>query len=392
MTTSHGLPEGVSQQQLSNATVLTAGTVITGRELFQPGWVAWSDGQVLAAGHGTPPRAADLKFPDSIVAPGFVDTHVHGAVSFEFGANQENNLAIRAAHLAAGTTSQVASLVSVPKDVLDRQIRSLAEQVADGHFIGIHLEGPWLSVEHHGAQASDMFRIPTREDVQSVLDAGAGRIASITIAPELEGGLEAVRRIVDSGAVASVGHTHASYAETHGALAAGARGATHLFNAMRGVHHREPGPVVALLEHDQAFVELIADGNHLHPAIVEGATRGRARPVLISDALAAALYGDGDFRLGELDVVAKDGRATVRGTDTLAGSLLSLAQAVKFTVGVAGVPLFQAVQAASINPADEMGRTDIGRLTPGARADLVLLDSTLDVTRVLHGGSWVEAE
>jgi N-acetylglucosamine-6-phosphate deacetylase len=161
---------------------------------------------------------------------------------------------------------------------------------------------------------------------------------------------------------------------------------------MRGVHHREPGPVVALLEHDQAFVELIADGNHLHPAIVEGATRGRARPVLISDALAAALYGDGDFRLGELDVVAKDGRATVRGTDTLAGSLLSLAQAVKFTVGVAGVPLLQAVQAASINPADEMGCTDIGRLTPGARADLVLLDSTLDVTRVLHGGSWVEAE
>ena len=193
---------------------------------------------------------------------------------------------------------------------------------------------------------------------------------------------------MSAGVVVAVGHTDATYDVTRAALAAGARVGTHLHNAMRRPHHREPGPATALLEDEGAFVEVIADGVHLHPAVLRAATRAAASPVLVTDAMAAAGASDGDYRLGGQDVRVRDGVARLAESGAIAGSTLTLAAALRFAVIEAGIPLVEAVRAATAAPAAVLGRDDVGRLVPGARADLVVLDPDLRVARVLEGGAW----
>jgi N-acetylglucosamine-6-phosphate deacetylase len=212
----------------------------------------------------------------------------------------------------------------------------------------------------------------------------------VTLAPELPGGLDAVRRLSALGVVAAIGHTDATYDQARAALDAGASVGTHLFNAMRGLHHREPGPVTALLEHPDAYVELIADGVHLHPAVLRlAATRKPHLAVLVTDAMAAAGAGDGDYRLGDLSVQVRDGTARLADSGTIAGSTLTMAAAVKFAIRFAGLAIEDVVRAATASPAAMLGLTKVGALRPGYRADLVVLDEQLDVLRVLHRGVWV---
>jgi N-acetylglucosamine-6-phosphate deacetylase len=370
-------------------TLLVAARLVTPTSVCAPGWVEWAGERITGVGSGTPPRTPDVAQPTGTVVPGFVDTHVHGGGGASFGPSHAEAEAVRAAHLARGTTSMVASLVTARIDDLAHSVEALAELVADDLLAGIHLEGPWLSPRHAGAHRRELLRLPSPADVDRLLRAGHGTIRTVTLAPEVDGGLDAVHRVVASGARAAIGHTDAGYAETQGALAAGASLGTHLFNAMRPLHHREPGPALALLERNEAYVELVADGVHLHPAVVRQAAAASARTVLVTDAMAAATFPDGDYRLGDQQVSVTSGRALLRGTDTIAGSTLTMDAAVRYAVTVAGLSLQEAVRAATTTPADLLGRPDLGRLAVGAKADLVVLDDDLAVEAVLRRGRWI---
>jgi N-acetylglucosamine-6-phosphate deacetylase len=257
----------------------------------------------------------------------------------------------------------------------------------------VHLEGPWLSPEHAGAHRANLLQHPDPRDVGRLLDAGEGSVRMVTLAPELPGGLEAVRRLTAAGVIAAIGHTDATYDQARAALDAGATVGTHLFNAMRGLHHREPGPPVALVEHPDAFVELVADGVHLHPAVLRLAMGAKPHhAVLVTDAMAAAAAEEGEYRLGPMAVTVRDGVARLRDTGAIAGSTLTLAAAVRYAVVVAGLPLTEVVRAATTTPAVMLGLSRVGALRPGYAADLVVLDDDLHVVRVMRRGRWVGSE
>ena len=210
----------------------------------------------------------------------------------------------------------------------------------------------------------------------------------VTLAPERDGGPEAIRLLAERGVIAAIGHTDAAEAVVERALEAGASVATHLFNGMPSLHHRAPGPIPRLLADPRATVELIADGLHLEPSVLRMAVAASAgRWVLITDAMAAAGAADGAYRLGPLDVDVVDSVARIRSTGAIAGSTLTLDRAVRFAVQEAGIDTADAVRAASQVPADLLGRADVGRIRAGARADLAVLAADGSVERVIRGGA-----
>ena len=375
--------------------LLTADTVLTGRELLRPGWIEVADGTVHAIGSGAAPRHPDADLGAATVVPGFVDTHVHGGGGASFStANPADTSTAAALHLRHGTTTLVASLVTAGPAELTHQVVELARQVRAGLIAGIHLEGPWLSTERCGAHEPSLMRDPDSDEVDRVLSLGDGTIRTVTLAPERDGALAAITRIVDAGVVAAVGHTEATYARTRAAIDAGATVGTHLFNAMRPIHQREPGPVIALLEDSRVTVELIADGVHVDPALYRHVTRsaGPDRVSLVTDAMAAAGMADGAYRLGTLAVDVADGAARVAGTNTIAGGTATMDRLFRFAVTHSGLPrdqaLMLAVRQTSTNPGRALGLPFAG-LVPGATADLVVLNSDLAVIGVLRRGSWV---
>lgn len=374
---------------MADSILLSAGTVVAADAVYTPGWVEVRAGRVVAVGAGDPPRVADVRYPDGILAPGFVDVHNHGGGGFSFNdADTEIAAAgIAATHREHGTTTLMASLVTAPLDEMERLVAGLADLVDSGLLAGIHLEGPWLSPIHRGAHTAELLRVPDRDSIDRLMRAGHGTVRMVTIAPELPGGLDAVRRIVGYGAVAAIGHTDANDDMTRQAIQAGATAGTHLFNAMRPLHHREPGPSLALLENPAVFAELIADGVHLHPAVVRFITQSPSRPVFVTDAMAAAGADEGEYTLGGLPVSVLDGEARLA-DGTIAGSVLTLSEAVRFAVHTAGVDLATAVRAATQNPADMIGLTDCGRLAAGQPADLIVLDAGLYVTATMRSGDW----
>lgn len=373
--------------------LLTAGAVLTGSEVLRPGWIEVSGGRIVALGAGAPPRVADSDFPDATVVPGFVDTHLHGGGGGAFSHAEQTADAV-ALHRRHGTTTLVASLVTEAPDDLLRQVGALAEQVRDGLIAGIHLEGPWLARERCGAHDPALLRDPDPEELARVFAAGGGTIRMVTLAPERAGGLEAIRHVVAAGAVAAVGHTEATYAQTRAAVDAGATVATHLFNAMRPIHHREPGPVIALLEDPRVTVEVITDGVHVDAGLYRHVSRsaGPDRVSLVTDAMAAAGMADGAYRIGPLAVEVSDGVAHLAGTDTIAGSTATMDRLFRFAVLNGDLPrddaLALAVRQSSVNPARALGLPS-PELRPGAPADLVVLDDDLAVSGVLYRGEWV---
>lgn len=365
--------------------------MVTPARVFAPGWVHLTADRVAEVGSGEPSRPADLVFPDATIAPGFVDAHVHGGGGLAFTGDPDAAAGAVAAHRRRGTTTMLASLVTETIDDLERAVRELASLVSDGLLAGIHLEGPWLSPKHAGAHRPDLLRTPDPASIERLLDAGDGAVRMVTLAPELDGGLDAVRRLTSAGVVVAIGHTDATYDMTRAALDAGASVGTHLFNAMRGVHHREPGPVVALLEHPDAYVELISDGVHLHPAVLAHAARTKPQlSVLVTDAMAAAAAEDGDYRLGPMEVQVRDGVARLASSGAIAGSTLTMARAVRHTATVVGLPLEEAIRSATATPARLLGLSRAGSLHPGSWADLVVLDEGLVVQRVMRRGAWVD--
>ena len=378
---------------LTAGTVLT-GSALTGSELLRPGWIEVSGATITAIGAGAPSRPADRDLGAVTVVPGFVDTHVHGGGGGSFSGGSAGAATTVALHRRHGTTTLVASLVTESPDDLLGQVTELAGEVRDGLIAGIHLEGPWLAVQRCGAHDPALLRDPDPGELQRVLDAGDGTIRMVTLAPERTGAMEAITTLVNANVVAAVGHTEATYAQTRAAIAAGATVGTHLFNAMRPIHHREPGPVIALLEDPRVTVEVIADGVHVDPALYRHITRsaGEGRVALVTDAMAAAGMSDGAYRIGPLAVDVTDGVAHLAGTDTIAGSTATMDRLFRFAVDRSELPrdeaLLLAVNQSSVNPARALGLPS-PVLEPGRNADLVVLDEDLAVQAVLYRGEWV---
>jgi len=368
--------------------IVSADQVVTPARVLAPGWLAVEGDRIARVADGEPPEGA--AHHAAVLVPGFVDMHGHGGggASHTLGEEPQSRAAV-AAHLAHGTTTQVASLVTDAVPVLASSVRALRPLVADGTLAGIHLEGPWLSVDHPGAHDTRHLQAPRPEDVELLLETADGALRMVTLAPELPGGTDAVRRLVAAGVTAALGHTDATYDQTRAALDAGATVGTHLFNCMRRLHHREPGPIGALLGSD-AVVEVIADGIHLHPATVRLAFAGApGRVVLVTDAMGAAAAADGDYELGSMAVQVRAGVARLAGTGAIAGSTLTSLAAVRYAVREAGIPLVDAVAAATRTPATALGLHDVGALETGRRADLVLLGADLELVRVMRRGAWV---
>jgi len=357
-------------------------------------WVRFEGGRVTATGVGTDWTdagtvidAVELAGEGAILTPGFIDIHGHGGAGASFDDGVDAIRTARALHHAHGTTRAVVSLVTAPLDDLARRVSEIAELMAtDADILGSHLEGPFLDPAHHGAHEPSLLREPAAADVKRLLEAGRGTVRQVTIAPELPGGLEAIRLIVESGAAAAVGHTSADAATAVAAFEAGATILTHAFNAMPGIHHRAPGPVLAAAADHRVVLEAIADNVHLDPHVIKlifDAAPGRV--ALVTDAMAAAGSADGRYDLGAVRVTVADGIARADDTGSIAGSTLTQDVALQRAVQ-AGAPLVEAVRALTQTPAAAIGfATQLGRLAPGHIGDAVLLDAQLRVRHVLTG-------
>jgi N-acetylglucosamine-6-phosphate deacetylase len=364
-------------------TVLSADKVITPGGVLEPGWVEVDDGRITAVGAGVPGRS-DLH--GAVIVPGFVDIHCHGGGGASFDSADAEECARAAAfHRERGTTTVMASVVTASPSDLERRAAVLSDLAADGVVAGIHYEGPFLSAARKGAHDPALLRDPDLTTVKRLLR--VPHVRMMTIAPELDGGIDALRRVRDAGAIPAIGHTDATYEVTREAVGAGARVATHLFNGMRPLHHREPGPILALLDAPDITVELIGDGVHLHPAIVAHITRtkGVSGAALVTDAIAAAGMSDGDYELGGLGVEVREGVARLSGGGSIAGSTATAASVFRRAVRESGIALPDAVRLSATNPAMLLGLTDRGSVSPGLRADLLVLDEDLAVRKVLTG-------
>lgn len=372
-------------------TMIAGARLVTPDGVIDDGWLEVETSRIAGLGPGTPPRPADRDLGGQWLVPGFVDMHTHGGGGATVvGADPEQVHTFVATHRAHGTTSIVASLITGYYDELEHDLGVLAELTDDGLIAGVHLEGPWISPARKGAHNEAALASPEPAAVRRLVEAGRGSVRMVTIAPELDHGLAAVRELAGAGVIAAVGHTDATYDVTAQAIDAGASVATHLFNAMAPIHHRLPGPIVALLEDERVSVELVLDGTHLHPAIARHAqgTAGTARTVLITDAMAAAGGADGDYLLGELPVEVRDGVARLA-DGTIAGSTLTMDRAFRFAVHECGSTIEDAVAAASTNPARLLGLGErTGSLVAGLEADLVVLDADLSVQAVVARGEW----
>ena len=331
------------------------------------------------------------------LAPGFVDVHVHGWGGHDAMGDVAALDGMARRLLRHGVTSFLPTAVTAPLSELvafaERVRGWLPHSPADGaEPLGFNLEGPFLAAARRGAHGATYLRIPA-EAPRPTLEPLVDGLRLMTIAPELPGATDLIRWLRGRGVATSIGHSEATIEEARAGYEAGATSTTHLFNAMSGVDHRSPGVAVAALLDDAAYVELIADTIHVHPALWGLITRLKPvdRLVLVSDAIARAGMGDGRGRIGRLEVEIVGSRVTLVGTSTLAGSVLALDIAIRNVVG-GGVPLPAAVAAASRNPLALLGITDRGRIAVGQRADLVELDPELRVRRVMRGGIWFDAQ
>ena len=360
--------------------------MVTANGEVDDGWLLVEGDTITAIGSGAAPAVA-VEQADWLL-PGFVDLHGHGGGGAAFTTGREADARAAAAfHARHGTTTLLASLVTAPTADLVAACRALAPLVADGTIAGIHLEGPYLSHAHCGAHDPRFLRDPDLDELDQLIEAAEGTIRQITVAPELPHALELIRRAVGRGIIAAIGHTNATYAETIAGIDAGATLATHLCNGMPALHHREAGPVLALLDDERVTLELINDEVHVHPALVRRllAAAGPTRVALITDAIAAAGGADGTYRLGSREVIVRDGAVRLAVGGNLAGSILTMDVAVA-NAARRGTTMTRLVQAASTNPSRVLGLVDRGAIEVGMRADLVALDAAQAVASVLRAG------
>jgi len=352
------------------------------------------DGETIAAtGTGDGPDATThVDVGGAWLVPGFIDLHAHGGGGHSYDKGTEEMLAGIAVHRAHGTTRSVVSLVANPLASLRTSVAEIAELAAvDPLILGSHLEGPFLSLPRRGAHNAEFLREPHLHDIDELVSAAAGTLRQVTLAPELPGALDAIASFVGSGVAVAVGHTEATFELSREAFDAGATILTHAFNAMPGIHHRAPGPVIAAFEDERVTIELILDGHHVHPDVAALAfTSAPGRIALVTDAMAAAGSHDGDYTLGSLTVSVRDGIAMLRGTTTIAGSTLTQDAALRVAINRSRIDPQAAVEALTLTPARAIGMHDrLGVLAAGFAADAVILDDEWQVQQVWAAGAVV---
>ena len=363
------------------------GRLVIGDDIV-PGVITVSDGHIAAI---EPDEAATA---GPIIAPGFIDIHVHGWGGHDAMGDRGALDGMSRALLRRGVTSFLPTAVTASTD----RLRAFADGVRtwvpnaprDGADpLGFNLEGPFLAAAKKGAHAADLLQQPA--DVpDDTIDELLEGLRIITIAPELAGAVPLISRLARAGVRVSLGHSAASLAVSRDGYAAGAVSTTHLFNAMSGLTHRDPGLALAALEDDDVWTELIADGHHVDRAMwpLIARLKPASKLILVSDAIPIAGSGEGSGRLGDLEISVVDGRVTLP-DGTIAGSVIALDTAVRELV-TSGSALPRAIQAASTNPAELLGADDRGRLAPGCRADLVRLDADLEIADVMRRGEWID--
>ena len=355
-------------------------------------WMLVDGDTISSTGSGPehPDAAETVDVDGHWLVPGFLDMHGHGGGGFAYDDGADALASALAMHRSHGTTRSVISLVASPLDELLANLEVIAAVAArEPLVLGSHLEGPFLAPGNRGAHGLEHLLEPSPAIIDQLLNAAHSTLRQLTIAPELPYAFEAIDVLVEAGVAVAVGHTLADDALAHRAFDAGARILTHAFNAMPGIHHRAPGPVVAAFDDERVTLELIADGMHVHPSIMRlafGAAPGRI--ALVTDAMAAAGSVDGDYILGSLDVSVRDGLATIRGTATIAGSTLTQDAALRNAIADARIPPLDAVTALTLTPARALGLDHRhGLLAPGFAADAVMLNHTWHVTGVWADGA-----
>lgn len=329
------------------------------------------------------------------LVPGFIDVHIHGVAGADtMDATTEALTTMAKALPAEGTTSFLATTITQKHENIEKALINAADyrqkhnKSGQAEVLGVHLEGPFINSKRKGAQPEEFILNPDIELFKKWQGLANGDIKLVTVAPELENGMEFVRYLHDTGVVASIGHTDAVYEEMKSAVEAGAKQVTHLFNGMRGIHHREPGVAGSALIFKELMVELIADGIHVRPEVIKFvlAAKGADGMILITDAMRAKCLKSGIYDLGGQDVHVADGKALLA-DGTLAGSILKMNDSFKNTMEFADVSLLEAVKMTSVNPAKQLNVFDKkGSISIGKDADLTILDEQYQVQLTICRG------
>ncbi|HZU31538.1 MAG TPA: N-acetylglucosamine-6-phosphate deacetylase [Candidatus Angelobacter sp.] len=379
-------------------TTITALRLITPEEIIEHPVLVAEDEHILALGTREetpiPEGVRHYDFPDAILAPGFIDIHIHGGNGHDV--MELNNSALTAighGMLKHGVTSYLATTVTASLPDTLRSLEHLGKAVrmkpaiGGPQLLGIHLEGPFISHAKRGVHPPDNLLEPSPELLRKMHQASDGTVRMMTIAPELKGSLETIREARELGIESSLGHSNATYAEANAGIEAGARHATHTFNAMRPLDHREPGILGAVLSDDRVTADLIADGLHVAPSVIKLflAAKGTDRAILITDAISATGMPDGRYKLGGFEVEVKRDRCDLEGK--LAGSVLTLDRAVRNVMQYGPLSLQDSVKLATINPARRLGLDQThGVLAPGRIADAVVLTPQGNVIATMAAG------
>ena len=378
--------------------VVTAAQLWDGSKLISNPVVEIADGQVVALGsqaeRAIPVEAQRLDFPNATLAPTFFDVHIHGAAGHDVMEATPEALDKVSRFLASrGTGNFLATTVTAPIDATLRSLEGLAKRIQQteewhgGRPLGIHLEGPFLSHAKRGVHPPQHLLTPDIALFDRLFEAAEGHIRLMTLAPELPGAAEFAAHAVAKGVRISVGHSNATAAETHTAIAAGATSATHTYNAMRPLDHREIGILGTVLTTDTLYAELICDGIHVHPSLVKlwWRAKGSQRGILITDAMSAAGMPDGEYMLGEFAVHVANGHATANGV--LAGSVLTLDRALQNFVSYTGAAVESVLPLLTQNPAAMTGFSHhAGTIREGGPASFVALDTHgALLASIIHG-------
>jgi N-acetylglucosamine-6-phosphate deacetylase len=382
----------------SMRTVITAERFFDGSQGMDEPVVEIEDGRVVSVArrgeHGMRAGARVLDFPGATLAPAFFDVHIHGAAGYDVMEATPEALEAMGRFLASrGTGSYLATTVTAPLDATLRAVSGLAKLISEparegvAQPVGIHLEGPFLSHAKRGVQPEEHLLAPDIATFDRLYEAAEGQVRLMTLAPELPGAVELTEHATRRGVRVSVGHSDAKAAETRAAIAAGAVSATHTFNAMRPLDHREPGILGVVLTESALYSELICDGVHSAPEMAQlwWKAKGPGRAILVTDAMSAAGMPDGEYQLGGFAVQVANGRAMARGV--LAGSVLTLDRALENLVAFAGAPADEALRALTTNPAEMMGPgCNAGRIAVGGPANLVAVSAAGKLVASVVGG------
>jgi N-acetylglucosamine-6-phosphate deacetylase len=385
------------------ATVLLARQLLTPLERIEDAALVMEDGIISALGPradvSLPANARTIDFGDSILTPGMIDIHVHGGAGHDvMEGSGESLAAIERLMFRHGVTSYCPTTVTASMDETLKALAALAKAMEDqehrgsdhperARSLGIHLEGPFLSHARRGVHPSMYLQRASAEIFNQMWDAAGGRVRILTIAPEVEGALDLISDVSQRGVCVSIGHSNANLAQANAGIEAGAHHATHSFNAMRRLDHRDPGLLGAILTDRGLTADIIADGIHVEPVVVDLFLRAKGvdGAVLITDGISATGMPDGTYRLGSFEVQLRDSRCESHGK--LAGSVLTMDRAVRNVMAFANLSFQNSIRLATLNPARVLGiEHHKGVLRVGADADIVVLSPAGDVMRTIVGG------